>query len=128
MFSVGRNSADAEPPFPAAATDKIAEAFLACLCLLLKRCPVQSPDQLLELLQRMSAVVALQKSASEEVGLAIPQHQPDRLEGHVTKGEAHCLPFASRSVNQSINRSINAVLPNDTHCSLCCAQLYWCTV
>ena len=53
---------------PAAGTDSVAEALLDCYAVLLQRCPPQSSEQLLELLERIGLVVSLPgKAAAEEV-------------------------------------------------------------
>jgi hypothetical protein len=50
-------------------SDKVAELALTCCKVLLERCPVQSGERALELLQRIGAVAALnRKAAAEEVG------------------------------------------------------------
>ena len=56
------------PAFPAAKSDQVAEQGLACCWTLLTRCPVTSPTQLINLLQRFGAVAALpRRTATEEV-------------------------------------------------------------
>lgn len=55
---------------PALASDKAAEAALAALLALMRRCPCDKPEQLLALLQRLSAVLAApREKMSEELRL-----------------------------------------------------------
>ena len=54
------------PPVPAAKSDKVAELALSCCKTLLERCPPQHGDRVLELLQRIGAVAALDRAAAAE--------------------------------------------------------------
>ncbi|KAL3144083.1 hypothetical protein ABBQ32_003877 [Trebouxia sp. C0010 RCD-2024] len=66
----GDKTASSNLPYPAAQSDAVAEAMLECCVLLLQRCPVQSGEQLSELLERFGTVASLGKaSAAEEVRL-----------------------------------------------------------
>ena len=57
-----------DPPFPAAASDTAAEAALATLAALLERVPLESPETLASLLERLLRVALLPRgAASEEV-------------------------------------------------------------
>ena len=56
------------PGVPAAQTDRVAECALICCCTVLSRCPIQQPDLLRKLLQRIAPAAALPRDcASEEV-------------------------------------------------------------
>ncbi len=53
---------------PAAGSDAVAEALLDCCAVLLQRCPAQSGEQLLEMMDTYAGIVSLTSStAAEEV-------------------------------------------------------------
>lgn len=71
----GDKVASSKLPYPAAQSDAVAEAILECCVLLMQRCPVQSGEQLCDLLEHFVTVVNLGKaSATEEVHLLYFSH------------------------------------------------------
>lgn len=105
---------------------------------------MQSPDQLLELLQRMSAVVALQNIASEEVRL--PSQSTNLTDWKAMSSRGSLLPvLVSSSISHAINQSMLCTLiaafvvhvcagaVHHKSCALliargalCPVQLHWC--
>ena len=66
---MGAGTPAAQLSVPAAASDRVAEQALACCAAVLARSAVTHADRFHELLQRISAVAALDRaSATEEVG------------------------------------------------------------
>ena len=64
----GTKTASSEVSMPAARSDAVAESLLDCCALLLLRCPAQSGEQLLELMDRFANSASLSSStAAEEV-------------------------------------------------------------
>ncbi|KAK9915923.1 hypothetical protein WJX75_006066 [Coccomyxa subellipsoidea] len=62
----GDHSEAPAAPVPAAKSDKVAELALSCCKTLLERCPGQTEECKLELLQRIGAVAALSRTAASE--------------------------------------------------------------
>ncbi|DBA77508.1 hypothetical protein WJX77_009976 [Trebouxia sp. C0004] len=66
----GAKTASSEVSMPAARSDAVAEGLLDCCKVLLLRCPAQSGEQLLELMDRFASIASLTSStAAEEVRL-----------------------------------------------------------
>ena len=64
----GAKTAPSEVSMPAARSDTVAESLLDCCTVLLLRCPAQSGEQLLELMDRFASIASLTSStAAEEV-------------------------------------------------------------
>jgi len=67
MYS-GAKTASSEVSMPAARSDTVAESLLDCCTALLLRCPAQTGEQLLELMDRFASIASLSSNtASEEV-------------------------------------------------------------
>ena len=60
---------------PAARTDRVAEGALICCRIVLSRCPVQHPELVHKLIQRLAPAAGIpREAASEEVhGALLPQ-------------------------------------------------------
>lgn len=64
----GESGSNEAVPFPAAASQKVAEAAVACASTLLRRCMPEGDEALVNLLPRFAAVAHLdRRAASEEV-------------------------------------------------------------
>lgn len=68
LTNAGDKAASSQVSLPAARSDVVAEGLLDCCMALLQRCPVQSGEQLLELMERFAGIASLtSNTAAEEV-------------------------------------------------------------